>query len=137
MALAESFPNHGHGASLSSVQARFIRLETDDPNSFTNLLSKIILSSFLGNGSVDAVVYDPQHPHRDAEGHVTLSETELVRQLNLMDQTRSAREPAYRKALEAVQREKYRLGINRDTALITAETKFGNVATSAPEATPK
>ena len=137
MALTESFSNHGQGVSVSSGQARFIRLEIDDPTSLTNLLSKIILSPSIGNGSVAAVIFDPFHPHRDENGHVDLSETELVRQLNLMDQTRSAREPAYRQALEAVQREKYRLGLTRDTPLITAETKFGKAATNTPEATPK
>lgn len=101
---------------------------------------KFIVALFFGptiNGSITALIRDPYHPHKDENGMVELTETELVRQLNLMDNTRVDRESAYRTALKAVQDAKFLANLKRDTPLITSKTTFGKPKTLNPHAQPK
>lgn len=104
-------------------RVQFVGVNHETPDMLVQAAAMIV-GFGAGNGTVSAMIYDPSHPHRDSGGIVQLSEEAIVRQLKIMDNSRSAREPAYREALIAVQDAKFYYGIKRDTPLVTEATTF-------------
>ena len=130
MALVDSF-------SKPKIQAKFIDISDTTLEPLEIMAIALFSSSLAKSGTITALISDPYHPHKDKNGIVELAELELVRQLNLMDNTRAEREFAYREALTAVQDAKFRARLKRDAPLITSQTVFGKPQTTHPSAEPK